>query len=237
MKQLVWRLVIPLTVISFAIFTKWWYTLPVDAPDTVFYGFPFAYTCNGWHTSMSIQVFILEMVADLLIYFIAWFVLIFMINRYIKTITLPRIITGFLLFVTVIITAHYMKIAVSKDNIFYVRRNFEMEIIKTGYKFIWEAQPAITTSKDTTMSNSLHLVPGKKYKVIKEFTDYDSLVHPIGETWIFEETHFLPYDDGLTLHVKKDTTQLVYRLQWRKEQQAGIIENFHTYVEPVERLE
>lgn len=82
------------------------------------------------------------------------------------------------------------------------------------------------------MGNPLHLMTGRQYRVIKEFTDYDRHVHPVGETWTFVETNFLPYEDGLTLHVRLNnaTTATVYRLQWRPEEQAAIIENFAGFV-------
>ena len=80
------------------------------------------------------------------------------------------------------------------------------------------------------MTNNLNFIPGKQYCVIKPFIDYDHYQHTIGETWKFVTTNFLPYDDGLTLHVIKDGVAVVYRLQWRKEQQADIIENFHQFV-------
>ncbi len=67
------------------------------------------------------------------------------------------------------------------------------------------------------MENSLDLVPGKEYVVTKPFTDYDNYVHSAGEAWIYKGTNFLPYEDGLTLHVLKDGIDQVYRLQWRKE--------------------
>jgi len=83
------------------------------------------------------------------------------------------------------------------------------------------------------MSNPLNLIPGKKYKVIKSFTDYDHCVHEVGKTWTFVTTNFVPYDDGLTLHVLQDdiSRERVYRLHWRKEEQAEIIEHFINYVE------
>lgn len=83
------------------------------------------------------------------------------------------------------------------------------------------------------MGNPLHLIAGKKYKVIKPFTDYDQCLHAVGETWIFVETNFVPYEDGLTLHVLQSNIpqEKVYRLQWRQEEQAGIIEHFNEYVE------
>lgn len=83
------------------------------------------------------------------------------------------------------------------------------------------------------MSNPLHLIAGTKYKVIKPFTDYDQRLHEVGEIWIFVETNFVPYEDGLTLHVLQSNLpqEQVYRLQWRQEEQAGIIEHFSEYVE------
>jgi hypothetical protein len=81
------------------------------------------------------------------------------------------------------------------------------------------------------MRNHSKLIRGKKYRVVKPFTDYDGWVHHIGENWIFVETNFLPYDSGLTLHVLKDGTQVVYRLQWLEDEQAFIIENFKEFVE------
>lgn len=80
------------------------------------------------------------------------------------------------------------------------------------------------------MENSLKLLVGKEYMVTNAFTDYDGMVHEPGEIWIYEGTNFMPYDDGLTFYVSKADEKLAYRLQWRKEEQAEIIENFTKYV-------
>lgn len=82
------------------------------------------------------------------------------------------------------------------------------------------------------MDNSLKLIPGQEYIVVKPFTDYDGIVHEVGDTWTYQGTNFLPYDDGLTLHVLVNNKPVVYRLQWRQEEQAEIIDNFKDYVEP-----
>ncbi len=81
MKALTFKIVVPLTVISFTLFTKWWSALPIDAPETTFIGFPFAYTGRGWHTSLSHQVFVVELIADITIYFSFWLLLIFCFDR------------------------------------------------------------------------------------------------------------------------------------------------------------
>ncbi|MGI4872987.1 MAG: DUF3601 domain-containing protein [Janthinobacterium lividum] len=74
------------------------------------------------------------------------------------------------------------------------------------------------------------LIPKQRYQVVREFVDYDGIRHPVGETWVFEGTNFLPYEDGLTLHVSLHGLPQVYRLQWRLEEQAAIIEDFTDYV-------
>ncbi len=77
------------------------------------------------------------------------------------------------------------------------------------------------------------LEPGKTYRVIVEFKDYGGLIHPVGESWRFVKKSFLPYEDGLTLFVKKDEREVWIRLQWRPETQGPIIDNFFDYVEQV----
>lgn len=82
------------------------------------------------------------------------------------------------------------------------------------------------------MENPLKLISGQKYRVIKQFTDYDRLVHSVGEIWTFVRTNFSPYDDGLSLHVfmENNPAEIIYRLQWRQEEQANLIENFKEFV-------
>ena len=82
------------------------------------------------------------------------------------------------------------------------------------------------------MDNSLNLIPGQDYLVIKPFVDYDGIIHGVGEIWTYLGTNFLPYDDGLKLHVLLDSKATVDRLQRSNEAQATIIENFKDYVEP-----
>lgn len=138
MKKLTLQLILPLTIISFFIFTKWWYTLPVDAPDTMFVGFPFPFLCDGWHTSMSLQIFIMEFLADLLIYFLFWFILVFCINRYVAVIKINKIFTAILLIASILISIFCIWIASFKENIFYIKRDFDIEVMESGYKFIWQ---------------------------------------------------------------------------------------------------
>ena len=81
--------------------------------------------------------------------------------------------------------------------------------------------------------DAAQLIPGQVYRVIKPFEDYDGIVHPIGEQWLFLEKNFLPYEDGLTLHVDRDGQKILIRLQWREEFQAGVIDDFSDFVEEI----
>ena len=83
------------------------------------------------------------------------------------------------------------------------------------------------------MDNSLKHSIGQRYRVKQLFTDYDGIVHEVGESWTYLGTNFLPYEDGLTLYTvsEQESKQVRYRLQWREEEQAAIIENFLDFVE------
>lgn len=138
MKQLTFKLILPLTVISFATITKWWYTLPVDAPDTLYGGFPFPFVGDGWHTSMSLQIFVLELFADFLIYFLFWFLAVFCVNKYLTKFRTHKIVTIGLWTVSGLIILGASYVASFPEHIFYFKRSYDMEIMETGYKFIWQ---------------------------------------------------------------------------------------------------
>ena len=138
MKQLIFKLVLPLTVISFATITKWWYVLLVDAPDTLFVGFPFPFVCNGWHTSMSLQIFVTEFIADFLTYFLFWFIVLFCIDRLWTKIKPNKILIIGTWVLSGLVISGVSLIASNSDNIFYLKRSFDIEVMETGYKFIWQ---------------------------------------------------------------------------------------------------
>lgn len=135
MKKLTLTLVIPLTIISFALITKWWYVLPKDAPDSMFAGFPFPYVGDGWGSSMSFQYFAIEFIADLLTYFVFWFLMIMLINHFLVKIKPHKAVTIILCSVTVLIVTGAVTLATAFDHYFHLTRDFKMEIMDSGYKF------------------------------------------------------------------------------------------------------
>ena len=64
----------------------------------------------------------------------------------------------------------------------------------------------------------------------KSFVDYDgNAYHPDG-VLTFIRSCFLPYDEGLTLYFEIGDERIAFRLQWREETQAGIINHLDEYI-------
>ncbi len=91
----------------------------------------------------------------------------------------------------------------------------------------WSGLKAVNTG-----SAYQFLTAGHKYRVIREFADFDGDRHPAGETWQFCGYSFVPYDDGLSLFVSLDGTQeWQIRLQQRAEEQGPILDRLTEYIE------
>lgn len=75
------------------------------------------------------------------------------------------------------------------------------------------------------------LKAGRRYRVLRTFTDFDGDVHLEGETWTFLGASFLPYDDGLSLFVSKDgVREWQIRMQWRPEAQGPVLDVLGEYL-------
>ena len=74
---------------------------------------------------------------------------------------------------------------------------------------------------------------GGRYRVWREFVDFDGTVHPVGEVWTFLGGSFLPYEDGHSWFVSLDDAQEWHiRLQCRPGTQAAIINDWEAFVVP-----
>lgn len=139
MRKLITRLVLPVTIILFATITKWWYVLVVDGTDGLMYGFPFIYKCWGFHTSISTQYFIVELLADFASYFTFCFVIIYGIRRY-KHFRISRTISTILwIIASVFITLNEFEV-VFPENIYKSNRNFDIEVLETGIHSDWQTR-------------------------------------------------------------------------------------------------
>jgi hypothetical protein len=102
-----------------------------------------------------------------------------------------------------------------------VVRHFQGSQIAALKKYLFSAERKFT---------AVDMVIGKGYRVVKPFTDFDGAIHDSGERWIFTGKNFLPYDDGLTVYVKRDDRDHTFRMQWRDDAQGDVISNFSDYV-------
>ncbi len=81
----------------------------------------------------------------------------------------------------------------------------------------------------------LFLRPGDRYRVVRSFVDHDGVDHPVGESWTFLRSNFLPYEDGVSLFVKgADGAERQLRLQWRAEAEGQILNHLEDYVLPAQ---
>jgi len=73
---------------------------------------------------------------------------------------------------------------------------------------------------------------GHRYRVVREFNDYDGALHPVGEEWTFLGAAFLPYDDGWSWFVSFDGTHEWHiRLQDRPGEQGHVLASLAHYVQ------
>jgi hypothetical protein len=104
----------------------------------MFWGFPLPFVSEGWHTSMSLQFFMTELIVDLLTYFLFWFAILFSIDRFATKIKPHKVLTFTLWILTALVLCGAGLVASISDNEYYIKRPFEMNIMETGYKFVWQ---------------------------------------------------------------------------------------------------
>lgn len=79
-----------------------------------------------------------------------------------------------------------------------------------------------------------HLVPGRRYHVVRAFVDHDGKAHPVGESWTFHRATFLPYEDGLSLFVAAPgSPPRQIRLQHRVEAEGPVIDALDRHLLPL----
>ncbi|MBU2927149.1 hypothetical protein [Winogradskyella psychrotolerans] len=131
MKKLIFQFTLPLTLISFGIITKWSYGIVIDDKEVFFYGFPMIYKCEGFHTSLSTQYFLTEMVINLCTYFLFWLVITLLLNRIWK-INIPKLFTKiFWISYTALFLGFIYMTNVLEDRYSY-HRDFEIDIFHSG---------------------------------------------------------------------------------------------------------
>ena len=137
-KNLILKIALPLTVISFLIFTKWSYADIEDVGDEILIGFPLIYSCRGFHTSISSQFFLVELMIDLVTYFVIWILFIYAVDRFLISIKINKLFFITLIFLATASLCIDIFILGWPDNRIYSHRDFKIEVKKTGYQFFWD---------------------------------------------------------------------------------------------------
>ena len=134
MKKLTFRLTLPLTFISFGIITKWWFGIAIDAKDVFLYGFPLIYKCEGFHTSLSTQYFLTEMIINLLTYFVFWLSITWTISKFWK-INIPKLVSNVFWIGFGVLFLGFVFLSNDLDDKYLLKRDFDVKIFDSGITF------------------------------------------------------------------------------------------------------
>ena len=137
-RKLILTLILPLTIILFGTILKWRYVYVEDGPDDFLYGFPLTFICSGWHTSLSLQVFVLELLFDFFVYFIFCLTIVTLTDKFIKRIQVTKYLKFGLYGLATLTLLLYGVVFSNPDNLFKMKREFKYKEIRNGYKFIWQ---------------------------------------------------------------------------------------------------
>ncbi len=135
------KLIVPFSIISLVILTKWWYAIPVDGPDKLYWGFPFPFMGEGFHTSMSLQLFVFELVVDFLSYFLIWCILFFFFHIVFQVKSISKILIKFSWSLALLCVLGFVILISASNPVIRLRRDYDWQLLKTGYVFIWQKTP------------------------------------------------------------------------------------------------
>lgn len=121
--------------------TKWWYALPVDGPDKMYWGFPFAFMGEGFHTSMSYQFFIAEFLADFAFYFLVCALLYWVAKKGLPTLRFPSIIPHIIRSLALLLTLGFSLYVSTSNPVFRIKREYDWRLMTSGYVFLWQSTP------------------------------------------------------------------------------------------------
>ena len=125
----------PVTIIIFILFTKWWIVDVVDGTDGIMYGFPFIYKAPAFYTSLAEEYFIPELIADLILYFGVIFGIVYLINRFLFEITIRKVVSVILFIIASLLVSFELLFAFMPDNKFSLERDYDIVIKQTGFEF------------------------------------------------------------------------------------------------------
>ena len=135
MKNLIIRFTLPITILSFVLITKWWYGADLDVKDAFFYGFPMIYKCEGFHTSMSTQYFVLELAVNFIAYFCICLIISLILFK-IRQFTVPKKISLVFWIGFVVVFTATLYLSYEMKDVYPVSRDFQVKIFDSGFSFL-----------------------------------------------------------------------------------------------------
>ena len=136
MKNLIWKFIFPMTMFTFILCTKVWFVRVEGDFDEKLTGFPLPYVGRGWHTSLSLQLFIFELLIDFLTYVLFWTCVALLIKRVWKNFKMPKFASILFVTFTILWSIALLIILANPNNLFKLHRDFEIEIIHTHFQFL-----------------------------------------------------------------------------------------------------
>lgn len=134
MKELIFRLTLPLTLVSFGIITTWSYGKVIDGTGEFLYGFPMIYKCRGFHSSLSTQFFLTEMIINFLTYFVFWLIITLALQR-IWIINIPKLISKIFWIGFGVLFLGFVYLSNDLDDRYKIKRDFDVKFLESGITF------------------------------------------------------------------------------------------------------
>ena len=155
------KFVFPIAITSMFMFTKWWFVIPVDGPDKIFWGFPLACIGEGFHTSMSFQIFMFELFANFFIYLLCWTILKIVLQWSFPQLYIHPIITKFIWATALFFLISFGMVVSTSNPIFNTTRRYDWKVITSGYIFVWQTTPKPDLNKPI-ITNKYPIIQSEK---------------------------------------------------------------------------
>ncbi|CAM1371791.1 hypothetical protein [Tenacibaculum xiamenense] len=151
MNKLVFRVILPISIILFGTISQWRYGLVLDGTYEFFVGFPFIQQCRGFHTSLSTQYFVMEMLLNFLAYFFITLVFCLFIRKFYRIEISKKISNSFWIGFGVFLL-FFMYLSLEMQDHFLIKRNFKVKITNTGIS-LFNTHPDRTTQQIKILEN------------------------------------------------------------------------------------
>lgn len=141
MKKLIFNLIFPLSFISYFLFDKWWYVVIVDYIDVNMYGFPLINCSPSTGASMEYVYYVSETMINVVCFFTFWLAIVLIINRFIKPIFISNLIGKTCSVLLGLYVIGFTYFSIEFNTRFYFKRDWQIEIMDTGFEWIWQSPP------------------------------------------------------------------------------------------------